>query len=425
MSIGVQQIELQRQSKIFQNLVNWFVFFMVFPCIDLFDNSITFYFFLYFLLHLGLFWRKKFFAKPFLFGLIVIVVLSSMFAPYAEMPRYKGFFHTFQIDTQYLYWILTTCFFIIYRRQLDMVELSRYIFYGIICFTIGFFLVDLRFDFGIGVFGSKASRNAYVFNMLCSVPLSFYYLKKQFSTRRLGYFLMAYLLIVLLTNGRSGGIIIIIETLMISAIVFPTWLKVLKRLIIPLIAVYFIFQSDSFQPILFQFAERISAINPRLADLLTGSTSEGNLKMDRSWLERKLQVEKGLEIVHDHPIFGVGPGNFSSYDARMSNLYSYERLANYGKDYYNQRSAHNSYILMMGEFGIPGFMIFMILLGLSLFNLFWRIYFGTINEMHLPLVSLMGMAMHFYAIVAITGAITWFTLGMALSVTTYGLRKWS
>jgi O-antigen ligase len=259
--------------------------------------------------------------------------------------------------------------------------------------------------------------------MLCSVPMAFYYIKHRFGIKRIPYFFIAAIAVLMFTNGRSGGIIIMVETLIMSAILYPSWLKVLKVALIPLVALFFILQADSVQPYLNGAAAALESINPRLAGMLQGEGSEGNLKMDKSWLERKLQVEKGIEIIHDYPLLGVGPGNYSSYDARLDNLISYERLSSATRDYYNTRSAHNSYIMLMGEFGLLGLGIFLLLQGIGMFNLFYRIFKGQINESHLPLVSLLGLSMHFYAIVAIVGSITWFTLGTAMAVCTLSFRK--
>ena len=237
------------------------------------------------------------------------------------------------------------------------------------------------------------------------------------------YFLFGFIVILMFTNGRSGGIIILVETLIISAILYPRWLKALKILILPLFVLFFVMQTDTVQRAMLRVGVALESVNPRLAGMFLGEGAEGNLKTDKSWLERKLQVEKGFEIIHDHPLLGVGPGNYSSYDARLSNFISYERLNSATRDYYNTRSAHNSYIMMMGEFGLLGIGIFVFLQLVGLTNLFFRIFKGQINETHLPLVSLLGLSMHFYAIVAITGSITWFTLGAALAVSTFALRK--
>jgi O-antigen ligase len=418
------KFERDRKNYLFQQMVNWFVFFMVFPCINILDNSITFYFFLYLLAQLGLYWRKQFIAKPIFVGLMMVVILAAVLAPYSDMPRYRGFFHTLQMSVQYIYWILTACFFVIFRKNIDMIQLSKWVLIGLIFFTIGFYAIDIRFGFGVGNFSTRASRNAFVFNMLCSVPLAFYYIKHRWGLSKVPYFLVGFIIILLFTNGRSGGIIILIEALIISAILYPNWLRVLKVALIPLFVLYFLFQADGFQPLLDRAGFALESINPRLSGLLTGNTVEGNLRMDRSWLERKLQVEKGLEIIGDYPFFGVGPGNYTSYDARLANLASYERLSARSADYFNQRSAHNSYILLMGEFGLAGFLLFVSLQALGMLNLFSRIFKGQINESHLPLVSLLGLSMHFYAIVALVGAITWFTLGLAISVCTLNYRKW-
>ena len=102
MSLALE-IEQQYQNERFQKMVNWFVFFMVFPCINILDNSITFYFFLYFVIQLGIYWRNNFFLKGTFFALIGVFVLAAVFAPYSEMTRYRGFTHTFQLTIQYIY----------------------------------------------------------------------------------------------------------------------------------------------------------------------------------------------------------------------------------------------------------------------------------------------------------------------------------
>lgn len=422
MSLALE-IEQKHQNDRFQKVVNWFVFFMVFPCINFLDNSITFYFFIYFVLQLGVFWRNHFFLKGTFFALILVFILAALFAPYSEMPRYRGFGHTFQLTTQYVYWALTSCFFIIFRNNLNWIELSKYIFYGLILFSIGFYFIDINFNFGVGTFGTRASRNAFVFNMLCSVPLAFTYIKHRFGMRWVPYFLVGFIVVLLFTNGRSGGIIILVETLIISAILYPAWLKALKILILPLFILFFVMQTDTVQRSMTHAAVALESVNPRLASMLQGEGAEGNLETDKSWLERKLQVEKGLEIIEEHPLLGVGPGNYASYDARLANFISYERLNSATRDYYNTRSAHNSYIMLMGEFGLLGVGLFVFLQLVGLANLFVRIFRGQINESHLPLVSLIGLSMHFYAIVAVTGSITWFTIGAAMAVSTFALRK--
>ncbi len=59
-----------------------------------------------------------------------------------------------------------------------------------------------------------------------------------------------------------------------------------------------------------------------------------------------------LEIIRDHP-FGIGPGNFPSY------------IGAYNPKYY-RRSAHNTIVVCFTEFGIPGGILFLLLVGCSL-----------------------------------------------------------
>jgi putative inorganic carbon (hco3(-)) transporter len=69
---------------------------------------------------------------------------------------------------------------------------------------------------------------------------------------------------------------------------------------------------------------------------------------DRGSLEARQQLLKdSLKLMVKHPIFGVGPGNFSSYTQTW-------------------RVAHNTYSELGAETGVPGVFLFLLLLGFTL-----------------------------------------------------------
>ena len=395
-----------------QPLINWFVFFLAFPSVNILGNSITFYIFIAIVLKVGAFWNKAFRSKLLFRGFIFIVLISSFLTPFSVMPRHTGIMHTLQFVVQYVYWIVVTIFFISNHKKIDLFQISKWLFYGLLASIVGFYFLPFTINLEVAEISSTISRNSFVFNLLCGVPISFLYLKSSFERKHLKYFLFFFLGVFLYTNGRSGAIIGILELVLIMIILFPYWLKYLRILALPLIIIFIIIQGSETQIYLDVAANNVEKISPRFASLLRGE-GEGDLKEDKSWLHRELMVDKGIEIVEKYPIFGIGPNNFRYFDSELKSYTDYTRLSNLSLEYYNNRSAHNSYIHIMSETGLLGLLCISIILFLPIYFLFKNIMKARIQLLLLPLVSLLGMSMHLYAISALTGAMPWFVIGIS------------
>ena len=189
---------------------------------------------------------------------------------------------------------------------------------------------------------------------------------------------------------------------------------------------FFLNEANALDPIKEFAADQVSVINPRLASLIRGEEGDkdGDLTFDKSWLLRILMVQKGIEIVKEYPVLGIGPNNFSTYDAKLEGLAEIERLGNRDKEFMNSRSAHNSYVQIMSEFGLLGFTFVLIILFVPI--LFFLKKFATTNlqQQDLFLISIIGAGMHFYAINTITGAIAWMFIGLAWVCLSYQKIKW-
>lgn len=400
-----------------QSLLNLFTFFVVFPALDVMGNSVTFYIFLYIIFSVGTFWSASFKAKTLLFLFLGVVLLSTILAPHDRI-REKTFTSGFIISIQFTYWILLACFMVVFRNKINLYELSKWVFYGVIAAVIGYFVVVLKVGGG-GVFiNTKMPRNAYVFTMLCSMPLSFYYLMQRYSKYAVYFILLCFMVALLLTNGRSGAIIIMLESIFVFILFNPGLLKFLKVLLAPIILLVLFVQSDAVQPYMESFAEQVEPLSPRLASLILGE-EEGDLSQDKSWLHRKLMIDKSLEIFDEFPLLGIGATNFSKFDSELGTFDEdqYSRLGNHDRDWYNNRSAHNTYVQILSEFGAIGLAIFLILLLIPLTHLIKLLFNNEFKIHHLPLISLMGMSIHFYAISTITGAVPWMILGLAIACT--------
>ena len=402
------------QSNILtQKLTNWFVFFLAFPSVYVAGNSLTFYLFIAIIYRVGLFWKSSFTGKLLLSLFLLVLVISNLTAPYSLMPRHPGIGHILTLGIQYVYWILVAAFFSKYSHRLDLSAIGKYLFWGSICSAIGFYLLPLNLDLIVLQITFKQTRNSFIFSLLASVPICFIYLAQKYKGVKLNSLILLFAFLAIASNGRSGAIIIVIEMLLVGVIVYPMMFTTFRLLLIPMLILSILVQSSTVDIYLDSLADSIESVNPRIANLMR-NTDDGDLSYDKSWLLRKLMIDKGLEILPKHPFFGVGAGNFSYYDAELPSMYDYERLTSRSVGYYNSRSAHNSYIQILTDFGLVGFIIFMMILLRPISVLFMGLVQKRISLNLLPIVALLGISIHFYAIAAITGAIPWFVIGLSL-----------
>ncbi len=414
-SISQQDLSLPLHpfTKSTQKLLNWFVFFLAFPAIDLLGSSITFYLFIAIIVKVGSFWNKKFNGKTVLFLFLAIVLITSFFAP--PMPRHPGFFASAKLVIQYVYWIFVGLFFISQYKRINLLQLSKWVFWATIASIVCFYLIKFKLETAAFSIILADTRNGFVFNLLCTIPISFYFIINTWSKKMAILIMPFFLFVMLLTDGRSAAVLIILELLFIAAIIYPFILKA-TRILVPVLGfLFFIAQTDVAQMYLDSLADDVESFNPRFANLLRGK-DEGDLSFDKSWLIRKVMIDKGLEIFDEYPLRGIGAGNFTFIDSKISTLDQYERLGAEDVDYFNKRSPHNSYLQVLAELGIFGFGLFISLLIVPLTFFVRQLFTSKMKIEYLPMVSLFAISMHFYAIAALYGAIAWWVIGLSWAV---------
>lgn len=404
--------KLKPFSKSIQFRLNMFILFLAFPAFSVLGNSITFYIFIDLIFRLGI--RKVNFKGRYLFfAFFTVGLISSIFTPVAD--RHPGILPAIIILIQFLYWISIASFFIKNYSRINLMQLSKWMLIGTLMYVFVFFIIPFNFKSGLVSIEFEPGRNALVFNFLCSIPLSFYYIYKRWDKRGVLIGLFFFLFVMLATNGRAGAIVFLIESLLILCVVYVKAQKYFRFVLIVIIALFIFSHSDSNQERIQVFSYQVGKINPRLGELLR-SGEDGSFKRDKSWLQRKLLIEKGMEIFIKHPFIGIGPNLYRYYDSDLDAYSSFDYLQNNPKEFYNQRSAHNSYIQVLAEFGIIGFTLFAIIL-LAPMLLFIRLLFkAKLKIEHFPLISLIGISIHFYTVSAFTGAISWIIFGFSWAI---------
>lgn len=400
-------------SKIEQTRLNLFVFFLAFPAFSVLGNSITFFIFIDLILRKGVFTKSRFKGKSFFITFFLIGIIASIFTPVTE--RHPGILSTTVIMVQFLYWILIASFVIRHRRDINFLEISKWMFYGTVVYLLVFFIAPINFKSTLISIEFGPGRNALVFNLLCSIPLSFYYIYYRWYKKGVIAFLFLFFIAMLMTNGRAGSIIYIIQMLLIVGMVFSSVRKGGRILLIAFFGLFVFSQTDTGELISDRVSDRIETLNPRLGKLLN-SGGDDALNRDKSWLQRKLLISKGKEIFRNYPFLGVGPNNFKYYDSELKEYSAYDFLQGNSKELYNSRSAHNSYIQVLSEFGVFGFVVFLLILFVPIITTARKIVSFNLNLEFLAIVSLIGISIHFYVISAFTGAIPWLIIGLTWAI---------
>lgn len=399
-----------KNNKIF----NFFVFLLIFPFFSVFGNSISFYFFIFLLLSSD-YKIIDFKSSKLIFYLLALISIISSFLSFRvnEIINFDTV-SSLLILIKYIYWFLLSSYIITHYKLFDLNILSKYIFYGTLSLVFCFFFFESNYSFSVISFKLDNPRNYYVYTLLISFPFSLYYIFRRFGILGFHIGAFSFLIIMLLCEGRSALIIYFIQLLFIYGLMYP---KIKKFSILSFsfsIVLLFIFSFNP-QNIVEQIGQKTITISPRVGNLILGE-GDGDLTFDKSWLIRELMVEKAISISKKYPFIGIGPGNFDNFKSELTGLNNKHRLHNRSFNFYNELSAHNSYFQILSELGIFALVLFLILIFSSI-TYFLKIYITTSpNLITIPLISLLGISIHFYVISAITGAVSWFLISLCWAI---------
>lgn len=417
---------LQFEKSAVQRAVNLFAFLVAFPSIEIFGNSLYFYIFLWILFltrrTTGRAILKSNFASVLLiawiFGL-VSTVLHPKLSTVSTLAQNMGMF---LMLFRYAYWFAIGAYFYSWLRAINLYKLSKYVTLGYLVQVFGFYVLNFKLDLAVITIDTSLTRNAFVFSSILFSGMVFYYFTQRYSKKLYWLISISIFFNLLLTNGRAGAVIAILIILLNYAIIDKTFLRFSKiGILILLLGSLF---SRNMEQTIYSYGEIVAPYvenySPRFASLLVGE-DEGDLDFDKSWLIRELMIDKTIEIIGRHPFLGVGLGNFRSYDADLLTLETakYQRLRSRSAEYFNTRSAHNSYANHLAETGLIGFVLLLLLLMPVIFWFLnhYGLEFRRIDGYEIFIVvGLIGGLVHGYAISAFTGANLWLALGISRAI---------
>lgn len=141
-----------------------------------------------------------------------------------------------------------------------------------------------------------------------------------------------------------------------------------------------------------------------------------SLDEDKSYEIRKLMVQKGLIIFKHNPLIGVGADRFIRTSVEVDIPRIFGRV---NPDEYLEKSAHNSYIVVLAEFGLAGSIPFaFLLLALVIGGVQSSVNFLRSEKIYYfaIFVSLIQMSIHYWVIASITNTVTWFVYGLCAAM---------
>lgn len=392
-----------------------FAFFLVFPAIDIAGISITFFIF-FFILFQHLKSKIPFItrhpANKWFILLFISGVISTIFHP--QLDREVSLLSDIRTILQFFYWILLAMYIRSNFLAIDWWLVSKALFWGLIALIVGFYFLPVNIDAGLFKINFNTTRNGFVYNFLCFFPLIFWYLRSSILKPFVIVVIFLFFIAIVFTNGRAGFVLIIIQSLLLGLVIFPSAGRVFKAGLLLVGVIFILWQTQAEAGIIKDIARFVGNYNPRASALISREGYEGDLSEDKSWLLRRLMVDKSLEIVKEYPAFGIGWLHFEKYYAELNTLRNYPRLAGHGSEFLNTRSSHNSYAMYLAEGGLIGFIFLMIILIISIWPFFNKMIRGQFDINDLPLISLAVLMVYFYAITSITGANTWFIIGASM-----------
>ena len=328
-----------------------------------------------------------------------IVWLTIMFATgvlscmISEIPFEQDIYFLIQ----FFYWLLLTAM---------IGQMYPYIDKNALCKTIATGSLILGFVF---LFLRLGSQNSVAFCLVVFSPLGIFGLKKRLF--RVFYALLI-IFIMFFNESRSGMAILSVEMLFIFAKLYN-----IKNLRIIATGITLLFTVLFMTPLHTILGNAISPFNEEVGMLL--SDPDAVMYSDKSWIQRRVQQQKGLQIFKEHPVIGIGPSNFSKLNINIdvSGIENVDiKALNTAIKKSDSRSAHNSYILMLSEFGLVGtiswafFLIAFLRIAIRNSKRFDGFEFALF-------VCVVGMSVYFYTISAFYGTFAWLFYGLMYGYT--------
>ncbi len=305
---------------------------------------------------------------------------------------------------QYAYWLLVfvVCGYLFRDKDVRGKTINVFAF-GILVLGILRWVEALVFG-RIGAWSGTQimTQNGYGFQFSAYFPFLIYKVF-SFSTKKKGWWILGTVMTLgaIAINGSRGSWVAV--AIGFSLMVFLFFLYSPRST----------FYGLSILIVLVILGSLVMSVSPEL-DLAVSTRIESmtNLEEDKSFVVRKVLVQKGLKLFEESPIIGVGSLRFTE---EKTSLELPELLSHANTETIERKQSHNSYIQFLAEFGLLGSIPFLLLLLGLLLQLYGQrkrvIQSGELQIVAI-FISFVQMLTHMWVINALTSTMFWAMLGL-------------
>ena len=337
--------------------------------------------------------RFYFIPKGLGWFLAIYVAIALVSIVLSEVPAIRT---TPVRAVQLIYWLLLALFVCNSYDSINKNLLSQVILVSVLTFLI----FDVTF--------LDTSPNAVAFTAIILGPIGYYTLRKYYLKI---IYAVVLIFLILLNGSRTGSVLIVLQTIIMLVLFTPRLYKHAKIL---LTIILILLLSLNLKSLRIALGESIKPFNTEMAALMIDPVYV--FRNDMSWLERRAQINKGLQIFKQHPVLGIGAFTFPRYSIviDVSNI-ERDRKKLKGID---NRSAHNTYIEILAETGIIGFSTFILMFSLAIFPFLKRLNDLGNSFEGCVFITILGLLGYFYLISGFYGTSAWITYGLILGAST-------
>jgi O-antigen ligase len=388
-----------------QRYFYWYTFLMVFPTILLLFN-VSVYLFIFVWQSFKDKYKFNLSLKPVESKIILFFLIGTTVSLFDIWTLNQGWDRVelgLRVLPNYIYWTVLLIFLIRHFQHIDLSLVTKATFFGMVLTLLYFFVPIFRYLDKLDIF-KGLPQNAVSFLMLSYVPLALVFVRKNFGMTAFVLAGVIFSALALQTGSRSGAILVTAGCLMML-IYFSKSNLVWSMLL--LAAVFVIVATTAKQSL----EAAIQKLTPRTHTLIYDR--DRVLSSDPSYLSRVAILRKGAAIFEESRWTGVGINNFTQYKTDISYNFAGGDLIEHDDKYIQRASAHNSYLSILAETGLLGFIPFILFLLLITFKLLRnliRVGFDPIGAA--LLTGLTCMLVHLYFISAILNVFTWFFFGL-------------
>jgi len=234
-------------------------------------------------------------------------------------------------------------------------------------------------NFAVGpIYRNKVNYSAFMtmFYPLLVIGYLDWYKNDKAKRRFLGFCLVMFLIAIWFTFTRAAYGSLLIALASFFVIKYKQNLKVIIiALISAAVLIGYLIQDNHYFAYKPRYEKAVS--HKEFLDLIS-ATSKGQ---DVSTMERVYRWVAAKNMIADKPIYGFGPGNFYFF----YKPYAVQAFKTYVSDNKEKSTTHNYFLLLATEQGIPGMLIFVILIIVFMLSA-ERIYHQTLNPMRKSVV---------------------------------------